>query len=177
MADDFNPYSAPQTSTQAPVVEEGSGLKSLGQEVRKASINKARWCLIAVGIWTLVSIGIEYGTLDEQLRREFQKERIPVDAELIAMVKEQLMPYIYMFVAGGAALILMGVFVKQYPVPLTIAGLVVYVGIHLVFATLNPLTLVSGWIVKLIVIAVLWTAIQAAMAYEKERRMSAYNEF
>jgi len=177
MADDFNPYSAPQTTVSQPVIEEGSGLKSLGQEARKASINKARWIMIIAGLWQLGISSVEYSNFDQAIRNEFQRDRIVLNADQLATIKGQLLPYVYVFMVGGATLVLMGIFVKQFPVPLTIAGLVVYVGIHLVFATLSVHTLYQGWIIKVLIIAGLWSAIQAALAYEKERRMAPYGEF
>ena len=77
----------------------------------------------------------------------------------------------------GVLYIVMGMFVKQYPVPLTIAALVLYIGSAAVFAILDPATLASGIIVKILIIVGLAKAVQAALAYERERKALIAAEF
>jgi hypothetical protein len=174
MADDFNPYSAPQTSSTQPVVE-GSGLKSLGQEARKTSLNKARWIMIVIGVLTIGLNIFQYFAIQEEIKK-VQRQGMVLDP---AAVTQVMLP-VYAFVGVGVIYILMGVFIYHYPVPFTITALVLYIGGQLVSAALSEdprLTLVSGFIIKILIIAGLWKAIQASQAYEKERRMAPYGEF
>jgi len=172
MADDFNPYSAPQASGQLPV-EEGSGLKSLGQEVRKTSLNKARWIMIVLGV---IQIGIAiflYFNTQGQIRDAERKGMI-IDHDVVRLL--------WFIIAGagaiGSAFIGMGIFIYSYPVPFTIAGLVIYAGDQLLGVVLGgPEMITKGIVFKILIIAGLWQAIQAAQAYERERRMSRYDGF
>ncbi len=76
-------------------------------------------------------------------------------------------------VALGVVFIILGVIVNRFPVPATIISLILYVGSALGFAALDPSTLARGAIIKIIIVVALIKAIQAALAYEKERQRSA----
>jgi uncharacterized membrane protein YidH (DUF202 family) len=180
MADQFNPYTAPQSTTSPPAVEEGGGLKSLGQEARKSSLNKARWILIIVGLLQLGYSIWEFTNLDAALKGELQRRNIRLDAQQFAEVKASVMPFVVGFLCAGVVFILLGVFIHQYPVPFSIAGLVLYLAIQLfnVVTSDNPgQQLASGLLMKILFIGLLWSAIQAARAYEQERRLSPYDGF
>lgn len=182
MADDFNfnPYTAPQASSAAPPTAEQGGLKSLGQEARKSSLNKARWILIIVGIIQLGYSIWEYTNIDAALKAELNRRKIQLNAEQFAEVKAEVTPFVLAFMAAGAVFVVLGIFIYQFPVPFTIAGLVLYLAIQAsnVFFSDEPgKQLASGLIMKIAFIVLLWQAIQAALAYEKERRMTPYGEF
>ena len=83
----------------------------------------------------------------------------------------------FVLIALGVIFIVMGLLVKQYPVPLTIAGLALYVGSALVFAALDPMTLLQGIIIKIFIVIGLVKAVQAALAYERERKASEAMQF
>jgi hypothetical protein len=175
MADDFNPYSSPQSSGQLnPFQDEGGGLKNLGQEARKSSLNKARWIMIIIGILTLgINIwGLSY--IDDQVKAA-QRQGMIVDQSLVT----QLKVVTYIAIGMGAALIIMGILVHQFPVPFTIAGLALYLIGQAIGAVYNPAMLVNpiAWVIRIAIIVGLWQSIQAAQAYERERRMSPYNRF
>lgn len=174
MANDFNPYSAPQTSGQLPPIQEGSGLKSLGQEVRKSSLNSARWIMIVIGVLTIGLNVFLYFSIQDEIKK-VQRQGMILDQ---AVVTQALLP-VYAFIGVGVVYILMGIFIYQFPVPFTITALVLYVGGQIVSALLNddPKMLASGLIVKILIVAGLWKAIQAAQAYERERRLAPYSEF
>ncbi len=179
MADDFNfnPYTAPQASSSAPPIAEQGGLKSLGQEARKSSLNKARWIMIVIGIITIAYNLFEYSRLDEDIRKELKKQNLVANAQQMEEIKSYARMFLYVFLGLGALFVVMGIIVNQFPVPITIAALVLYVGGQAFTAYLNPATLAQGWLIKILFIAGLWQAIQAAFAYEKERRMAPYGEF
>ena len=80
-------------------------------------------------------------------------------------------------IALGAAYIVMGLLVKRFPVPLTVAALVLYVGSALFFAWLEPMTLAQGVIIKIFIVIGLVKAVQAAIAYEREKRMEVESQF
>ena len=72
-------------------------------------------------------------------------------------------------VALGVLFIVFGLIVDKYPVPITITGLVLYVGAAAVFGLISPETLVQGIVIKIIIIAALAKSIQSALAYEREK--------
>jgi predicted RND superfamily exporter protein len=57
-------------------------------------------------------------------------------------------------------------------VPITIISLVLYLGATAIFAYLAPETIAAGIIIKVIIIIGLAKAIQAAIAYENDRRVA-----
>jgi hypothetical protein len=73
----------------------------------------------------------------------------------------------------GIVFIVCGALVYTYPVPATITSLVLYVGAAAVYAVIDPSTLARGWIIKLLIVIGLFKAVQAALAYESERKQSA----
>jgi hypothetical protein len=77
----------------------------------------------------------------------------------------------YIAAALGAIFIIFGMFVYQFPVPITLASLVLYLGSTAVFGYIDPMTLAKGWIIKILIIAGLFKAVQAAVASERESRL------
>ncbi len=67
--------------------------------------------------------------------------------------------------------------IKQYPVPISITSLVLYLGATVVMGVLNWQTLLQGIIIKVIVIVVLVKAVQAAIAYQKALDAEAQSGF
>ncbi len=76
-------------------------------------------------------------------------------------------------VTGGAAaigvvFIVLGALVYKFPVPCTVAGLVLYILSALVFAVLDPTSIVRGVIIKVIIVVGLFKSMQSAFAYQAE---------
>lgn len=97
----------------------------------------------------------------------FNNLRIPAEA----------MPMVYLSfgtVFGFAlAFFILGLLVPKFPIPATVIALVLFITLHAIYAMADPTSLLSGWLLKIIVIVVLVKAIQAAVAYEKERKLEA----
>lgn len=178
MADDFNfnnPYSAPQSSGQVPPIQEGGGLKSLGQEARKSSLNKARWIMIILGVLMLAFNiwGVFY--IEQEVQAAVRRGMM-VNQSIV----QQLKIITYVSIGIGVLFIVMGILVHQFPVPFTIAALVLYLLGQLVMLIYNPEAFggnVIAWAIRVAIVAGLWQSIQAAIAYEKERRMAPYQQF
>lgn len=120
-----------------------------------------------VGGWLLVSLVFEWIVFNNEL------------AKIRGMIIDQQAlnkAYNIMYVVSGGYVLLsilyivFGLKVKNYPVPITITALVLFVGLLLVVAAIEPKTLVQGIILKGIVIVGLAKSIQAAIAYEAERK-------
>ena len=65
----------------------------------------------------------------------------------------------------GLLFVIFGLIVKQFPVPITITSLVLYILATAAFGLLEPATLLQGFIIKIIIIFALIRSIKAARAY------------
>lgn len=110
--------------------------------------------------------------LDNEIQQAIQQGQVdPAQLEEFK-VGARMMGYL---IYGGAALLgllffIFGLMVRKYPVPITITSLVLYIISALLFALLNPMSIVSGIIIKIIIIVALFRAIKAAYAYEAETK-------
>ncbi len=76
------------------------------------------------------------------------------------------------FAAVGVAFVILGLFLKRFPVPIAIGSLILYLGwtaVNVYFAH-DAESLTRGVIFRIITIVALIKAIQAAIAYEHDRR-------
>ncbi len=158
----------------------GTGLGSLAQSARSKKLKQARGILIAVGVLTLILNGIVLALLVSQKNKiDNEVKRLRAQPNMVvneSKVKEAQDALRSGFLVTGVALglgfifVILGLIVKQYPVPATLLGLVLYIGATVIFGLMNPETLsVVGIIVKIVFIACLVKALQAGIAYEKER--------
>ncbi len=92
-------------------------------------------------------------------------------------IPAEAMPMVYLsfaIVFGAAiAFLVLGILVPRFPIPATVIALILFITLHAIDALADPTALLRGWILKIIVIVVLVKAIQAAVAYEKERKLEA----
>jgi hypothetical protein len=187
--DPSNPYRspiAPLSETNLPPLQ--TGLGSLGQEARLKNLNTAKWIMIIVGLIQMGNFAIFYAMTEKEadtvIAEELRNQRIgrdqidPVQFREYRDTMIRIARLIYgALIALGAAFVIMGLFVKKYPVPLTITALVLFIGVHAVLAILNPVNLAAGLLLKVIFIVGLAKAIQAAIAYERERKAMATLEY
>jgi hypothetical protein len=166
----------------------GSGnLGSLAQSARLKKLNQARGVLIAIGILTIAVNAFQLIGLREQMRVEINKlveaERAKARAQGMEFIVDQAkleqaqesgmrIAYLiqYSVIGLGVLFIIFGLTLKSYPVPISVTSLILYVGATAIFAYLAPETLVAGLIIKVIIIIGLINAVQAAIAYESDRR-------
>jgi hypothetical protein len=73
----------------------------------------------------------------------------------------------------GLLFVVFGLIVKQFPVPITVTSLVLYVLATVAFGLLSPATLLQGIVVKVIFIIGLFRAIKAARAYQDHARQTS----
>jgi hypothetical protein len=155
-------------------------LGSLAQAARQKQLNQARWLLIIIGILTLGANAFFAATARQQVDAEIQKEQrkaaaqgmqFIVDQSKVDMVVRMVIIINVVMCLVGALFIVFGIIVKMYPVPITIASLVIYVLAALVFAVLEPESLLRGIIIKIIIVVALISSIKAAIAYERERAL------
>lgn len=157
-----NPYAPSQVTTTRQM---GSlnigGLANLGQEARLKQLRTARWILIIVGIICVAGNIFAYYLLEGEIKKLGGN----VDLEKIKIFQY----LVYGSVAIGALFVVMGIFVYQFPVPITLTGLILYIVIAFGPALFNPETIFHGILLKILIIAGLLRAFQAAQAYERQR--------
>ncbi|MGI9428430.1 MAG: hypothetical protein ACR2NM_07225, partial [Bythopirellula sp.] len=152
------------------------GLGSLTQAARSKQLNSARTILIAIGILTVLVNGIfvflAKQMVDDQFEQELsdlRQQGMVVDESKVEELRSGAIKATKLIngvgLAIGVAFIVLGVNVKKYPVPMTITGLVLYLGSAAVFGLMDPTTLAKGFIIKILIIVGLFKAVQAAIAY------------
>jgi hypothetical protein len=144
-------------------------LGSLAQKAREKSLNTARIILILVGILQ-IGVGIGFAMMAQQnLEAEVKKQgMVIVDQRAFESTVHLLQAINGAAAFVGLLLLMCGLLVKRYPVPMTVTGLVLYVGLHATLAILEPESLVRGILLKIIFVVALVKAIQAAAAYQRE---------
>ncbi len=147
-------------------------LGSLAQSARGKELNQARWILVFVGLLTLGgNIFLIYNTPREVDQVLTQANIDPAQME---QTRQAVTMFCYVIYGGlcslGVLFLLFSVFIKSYPVPITIISLVLYILANVGVGLMNPAAVASGLIVKIIIVVGLFRAIKAARAYESERR-------
>ena len=164
-------------------------LGSLSQKVRKDSLRSARITMFVVGVLT-IGANLIFGLFAEQMiDREIAGIRktggVFDEAELkllreTAIRATQLSSFV--FVGLGAIFIALGCFVYKAPVACTVTALVLYLGGWMATIAISlsnedgtdfVKAVMSGILIKFIIIICLAKAIQAAIAYQKESKLLA----
>ncbi len=143
----LDPYAPPQTESLKP-------LGSLAQSARDKQLRQAQVTLIVIGILTMGLNGFLLYNLPNEIEQAIVQNNVGFDQQ--AQFRQNIRLYGYLIygipVLLGLVFIVLGLIVKKFPVPITIAGLVLYVGAGLVFGLLNPASLGQGLIVKIIIV-------------------------
>jgi hypothetical protein len=162
-------------------------LGSLAQSARTKHLKTARGILFFCGITTvLLNIVFVVGA-KSIVESEFEKELKPlraqgmeIDEAKLAELREQAVRTVQLAngiaVLIGVVFIVCGVLVYQYPVPATVISLVLFLGSAAVYGYLDPTTLQRGWWLKIIFAICLFKAVQAAVAFESERKTASIKE-
>lgn len=158
-------------------------LGSLAQAARGTHLKSARGILIAVGILTLVvNIGLGIfakNLVDSEIKTELQgaaAQGMEIDQAALEEFRSSAIRSVWV-AAGlwsltGVVFIGLGIIVYKYPIPATVAGLVLYIGCFAVGAILDPSSIAKGIIIKIIIVAGLFKAMKAAIESEKEQGVS-----
>ena len=162
--------------------EEPKKLGSLAQSARSKHLKQVRVLLLVIGIITAAFNAFQLATVREQVKKEIDKEIAKQGGGRVDPVKRQqveddavriVTPILYALIGLGALYIVFALIVHQFPVPITVIALVLYVGVNVIFAVLNakehPEQILSGLIIKIIIVVALIGAIKTAVAYQRER--------
>jgi hypothetical protein len=159
---------------------DSSGLGSLSQEARSSQLGTARGILLFIGVLTVAANAFFYTQIEKQVDEELNKQvqalrgqGMIADPVELKKIRESAIQ-IAKLIQGGAVLlgvvfIIMGVMVKQYPVPITITALVLYIGATAIFGFIEPSSLIRGIIIKVIIVVALAKSVQTALAYQREQ--------
>lgn len=160
------------------------GLGSLAQSARTKQLKSARGILLFVGILTILVNGgmiiFAESIVDAQMEPELQELRSqnkvinPVKLKEIRDGAVRATRFVDgIAVVLGFVFVACGMLVYKYPVAATVIALVLYVGCAAGYGVLDPRTLAAGWWMKIIIVVCLFKAVQAALAYESERKSAA----
>src|SRR5262245_22290715 len=153
-------------------------LGSLAQSARRTSLKQARAILIVVGVLNLLVSIFFFLNVRNEAKEAIEAEKrklgpgMVVDQEK-AREAEELVVRIGRAIYGGTILlsiifIALGIAVYRAPVACTVTGLVLYLAGNAVFAVLDPMNLLRGVLIKIIIVVAMVKAVQAALAYERE---------
>lgn len=158
-------------------------LGNLAQNARAKQLSSARSALIFVGILTLAANGFLYYNAEAEITKILDAEVAKagpgavVDQAKFAEVKGNAINSVRIIYGGAAALgvvfITLGALVFKAPVPMVVTGLVLYIAANAIFFVINPASLASGVIVKVIIIFLLFRSAMAAFAYQREAALEA----
>jgi hypothetical protein len=131
-----------------------SGLGSLVQTARDKHLKQARRVLLGAGIWIAASNLVLIFLLKDKVQENMWPTFIIAEGAVVSM---------------GCLFVVFSFFVRSYPLVITITALVIFLGMMAVGAVIDPTTLFSGIIIKVIIIAALVKALQAGYAAQKEQ--------
>lgn len=132
----------------------------------------------------LVTIDKQIEQLEQKVKDEVRKQGVfaVVNQEKLAELKDLVRRIIHIFAYGiyGFAFLflVMALLVYRFPLFCTVAGLVLYLGYHLIIgylisresSTFDVMrVMLSWWPIKIIIILGLLKGIQTAIAYQRER--------
>ncbi len=154
-------------------MENENSMGSLAQAARGNQLKSARIIMIIVGVLSVaVNAGMFY-LADQQIDKEIQDlaaQGMAVEQSAVDAVRMQNTIIIGSGALLGIVFIVLGIMVYTFPVPCTIAGLVLYVGSAVVFGLLDPTTIARGIILKVFITLGLFKSVQSAFAYEAEKK-------
>jgi hypothetical protein len=142
-------------------------LENLAQTARQQHLTQAKSTLIVIGILTILINGYYFYTAESDLRDEINKSGVALNVSFQAAVLSVRLVY-GGTIALGIVFAILGFLVPKFPVPATIIGLVLYIGATAIFAMIDMSTLMSGFVIKAVIIVSLFKAVNAALAYQKQ---------
>jgi hypothetical protein len=139
---------------------ESGGLGSLAQSARSKKLKEVRGILLVVGILTVIVNLIDLFSAQSLLAKVGRQDLL----RLVYIIDGS-------FITAGALFIVFGLIIHQFPVPVTVLSLVLYVGANAVSLIIFPdqlKTVGAGFFIRIVIIVALIKAIGTAVAYQKE---------
>ncbi len=156
-----NPY-------QPPVAQNLEPLGSLAQAARGKELEQAQRILIVIGVLTMALNGFLLFNLPNEIQQAIQQNQIaPADVAPFRQAATFSGSLLYGLPALlGLLFVVFGLIIKQFPVPITVMSLVLYLLATAAFGFLEPATLAQGIIVNIIIVVALFRAITAARHFQ-----------
>ena len=147
--------------------DKNSTLGSLAQSARSKQLRSARIILFVIAGWLFLNFVVGLLNIDKVI------EKAGPFPDLDHLSKAYNILYVIIGGLGFLALLytLFGIFIRSYPVPITITALVLYIGLILTLLALEPRLNEIEIGLKILVIIGLSKAIQAAIAYKREEQL------
>lgn len=152
-------------------------LGNLGQAARGNQLRLARGIMLFVGILSMLVNGFQFVTLQQQIDKEVMEVRqqgLEIDQNALAGVKSRAQLVFGVAFAIGLLFVLLAIMVYQFPVPCTLSATIVYIVAIIGFGILDPMTLMQGVVVKVLIIAGLIKSVKSAYAYEAEKKAATF---
>jgi hypothetical protein len=166
---------------------QSSQFGSLSEAAQLQKLKSAKVALWIVGILTICLNGFMFVRADKEyddaLEAEVHKQGgsmaalQKLDAETKGAIDKERTDVVgklhLIYGAGlglGAIFIICALMVNRKPVVATMTGLVLYLGGIAAFAVIDSSNLAKGLLIKIVIIAVLASAVKAAIAYERDKR-------
>jgi hypothetical protein len=159
-------------------------LGSLAQAARTKQLKTARNILYIIGILAFVANGgafffadtVAGWRIDSELEAIHARHQV-ADPAAVKEARAQLVGQLQLAAGIGAiiGLVFVGcaVAVFTYPIAATVTSLIVYLGRLAAEGVMAPETIAQGWWLKILIVVGLFKAVQAALAYESERKAVA----
>lgn len=133
-----------------------------GQGEAAGSLGIAQGTLIFVGLLTIAAYTFLYFNATTEVQQEAAKGDVPMSQETMLF----FVRVVYgSFIAIGVVELLLGALIYQFPLFCPLAGLIIYVGANMVAGVLNPLSLLKGIIIKVLVVIALVKAVNDGAYY------------
>ncbi len=166
-------------------------LGSLAQKARGKQLRTARVIFFLVGalsiVVNIIDISLFHSNFQQAVEKEIQKQggrgAVQIDRAMLQKAEDNAFLLVCAidgaFILVGVLFLVFGVIVYRYPVPVTVTGLVLYLLCLVAGGVISAVSggpedfgkfLMSGILVRILIIVGLAKSIQAAVAYEQERR-------
>ena len=133
-----------------------------GQGEAAGSLGIAQGTLIFVGLLTIALNSILYLNATNEVAQVMK-------AGDVAMSEDALLRFVRIiygsFIAVGAIEVLLGALIYQFPLFCPLTGLIIFVLANLIIGVLNPMSLVKGIIIKILVVMALVKAVNDGAYY------------
>ena len=158
--------------------EDQESLGSLGQAARGNQLKSARWIMIFVGVVNIALNAFLYTNVDSQIDAEvaeLRQQGLVADPAVVEEARSESKLLAGGGVAVGVVFVFLGISVYVFPVPCTVLGLVLYIGLIALAAVLDPTQIARGIIIKIVIIVAMVKSIGSAVAYQKEKQQADMN--
>ena len=153
----------PNAAASGPrIVDGGFATTSAGVQIQstelESQVKKASGALLAVAILQCLGGVVLYFLFDNMPGME----EVPAEARMLVLV-----------VAGAIAALFFGLYLwsRKNPFPAAVVGLVVFITIIAAAALMDPATICSGIIIKVIVLIILIRAVQAGVQHRRLKQL------